>query len=398
VKERLRRLAWLAWVVQPILAAVRGLNHRVFAALSFVVPKDPKLLLFGGPFNGNAKAVYEYCRRHCPATALCWVSPYEATDRVAELESLYVDRRSWRALWVTLRAKFIFVNHQAAELCEYPLRGRFPVVQLWHGSPIKKILFDSQEFYENRTPGQLDLLRAEFRTYQLVVATSEAMARVMASAFRVVDPARIKVLGLPRNDALFDAPTPRPAELQGFDRVVLYAPTFRDSGRKPDFLFDPRQRARLAAALEEQKTLLLLKPHRLERDLYRELPSGRPFAQQFGKTDFDVVELFPHVDVLVTDYSSIASDFGLTGKPMIFFPWDLDAYLRECREVYFDYTALVPGPIVRDLGEFLDLLPQLDRIAADPAYRQRYAEFVSLFHTHRDGNSTRRVLEELRIV
>ncbi len=394
MKERLRRFEWFA---RPILTALRGFDHRVFAALSFVVPKDPKLLLFGGPWNGNAKAVYEYCQRHCPGYTLVWVSPDEAKDRIAALEPLYVDRRSWRALWLALRAGFLFINHQGADLCIYPLRGRFPVVQLWHGSPIKKILFDSREYYENRTPHQLDVLRAEFRTYRLVVTTSEAMARIMASAFRVVDPARIKVLGLPRNDALFDAPPPRPAELQGFDRVVLYAPTYRDSGRKPDFLFDPAQRARLAEALEEQNILLLLKPHRIERELYRELPSAPPFAQQLGKADFDVVELFPHVDVLVTDYSSIASDFGLTGKPMIFFPWDLDSYLQESREVYFDYTALVPGPIVRDLGEFLALLPQLDRIAADPAYRRRYEEFVGFFHTHRDGNSTRRVLEELRI-
>ena len=381
-----------------VAGALRALSHRVFAGLSFVVPKDPKLLLFGGPWNGNSRAVYEYCKRHCPGYTLCWVSPDKEWDRVAELEPLYVDRRRWRSLWLALRARFIFINHHAAELCTYPLRWRFPVIQLWHGSPMKKILFDSQEFSDSRTPGQLDMLRAEFRTYELLLTTSEAMARIMASAFQVVEPSRIKVLGLPRNDALFDPPAPRPAELRGFDRVVLYAPTFRDSGRKPEFLFDPRQRAKLEAALEQQNTLLLLKPHRLERELYREIPGDRPFLRQLDKAEFDVVELFPHVDILVTDYSSIASDFGLTGKPIIFFPWDLDTYLRESREVYFDYTALVPGPIVRDIGELLDLLPQLDRITADPTYRRRYAEFVAFFHTHRDGNSTRRVLEALRIV
>jgi CDP-glycerol glycerophosphotransferase len=385
-------------VAPPILAALRRFNHRVFAALSFVVPKDSRLLLFGGPWNGNSKAVYEYCRRERPRYALRWIGPCAHRDRVPELESVYVDRLSWRALWLTLRTRWIFINHQASELSEYPLRGRFPIVQLWHGSPIKKILFDSQEYYDNRTPAELDMLRAEFRTYRLVVATSDAMAKVMTSAFREVDPTRVKVLGLPRNDALFDAPSPRPAQLQGFDRVVLYAPTFRDSGRKPDFLFDAGQRARLASALEQQKTLLLLKPHRMERDLYRALASDSRFLQQFDRADFDVVELFPHVDVLVTDYSSVASDFGLTGKPMIFFAWDLEEYLRESREVYFDYPTLVPGPIVRDLDAFLDVLPQIERIHADPAYQQRYAEFVRFFHAHRDGNSTRRVLEELRIV
>jgi CDP-glycerol glycerophosphotransferase (TagB/SpsB family) len=66
--------------------------------------------------------------------------------------------------------------------------------------------------------------------------------------------------------------------------------------------------------------------------------------------------------------------------------------------VYFDYNALVPGPIARDLEEFLGLLRRLDQIAAYPEYQRRYAEFVRFFHTHQDGNSTRRVLEELRIL
>lgn len=398
MKERLRRFGRFVAFARPILATLRRFNHRVFALLSFVVPKDARLLLFGGPFNGNAKAVYAYCRRERPGHRLCWISPADARDRVAELDPVYVDRHSWRALWLVLRAGFLFINHQVAELSNYPLRGRFPIVQLWHGAPIKKILFDSQEYYENRTPEELETLRAEFRSYRLVVATSEATARIMASAFRVVDPSRIRILGLPRNDALFAAPSPRPAELRGFARVVLYAPTFRDSGRKPEFLFDAVQRARLAAVLKQQNTLLLLKPHRLDRDLYRELPADCAFIRHFGDADFDVVELFPYVDALVTDYSSIASDFGLTGKPLIFFAWDLEHYLRECREVYFDYTALVPGPIVRNLDEFLALLPELDHVTGSQTYRRRYADFVGFFHAHRDGDSTRRVLEALQIV
>ncbi len=397
MKEQLRRIGWLMRVAQPAMRVVRTFNHVVFTALSFVVPKDDHLLLFGGPWDGNKKAVYEFCERQRKAYRLSWTTPFDSRDWVPALEDVYVPRRSWRALWLTLRARFLFIDYQAAELSDYPLFGRFSIVQLWHGSPLKKILLDSREFYDNRTRSELYMLRKEFQNYALVAATSETTARTMQSAFLVVDPARIKVVGLPRNDQLFAPVGPKPAELQGFKRVLLYAPTFRDSGRAPTFLFEPDELSRLAAALEKQQTLLLIKPHRLELALYERIPSEHRFIRNVVQADFDVVEMFPQVDVLITDYSSVMFDFGLTRKPIVFFAWDLEEYLARSREMYFDYLEVIPGPVARNVDELIRVLENLDTLVADPAYQRRYAEFVRLFHTHQDGHSTRRVLDELGI-
>ena len=43
-------------------------------------------------------------------------------------------------------------------------------------------------------------------------------------------------------------------------------------------------------------------------------------------------------DVLVTDYSSMMFDFANTGRPMLFFTYDLDAYRDEIRGFYFDFV------------------------------------------------------------
>ena len=49
-------------------------------------------------------------------------------------------------------------------------------------------------------------------------------------------------------------------------------------------------------------------------------------------------------DVLVTDYSSMMFDFANTGRPMLFFTYDLDTYRDEVRGFYFDFLERAPGP------------------------------------------------------
>ncbi len=40
----------------------------------------------------------------------------------------------------------------------------------------------------------------------------------------------------------------------------------------------------------------------------------------------DINELYLAADVLVTDYSSVMFDFAVTGKPIVYFPYDLEDY------------------------------------------------------------------------
>jgi len=52
--------------------------------------------------------------------------------------------------------------------------------------------------------------------------------------------------------------------------------------------------------------------------------------------EYDVQEILYYTDILISDYSSIYIDFLLTNKPIIFYPYDKDDYLKN-RNMYFKY-------------------------------------------------------------
>ena len=104
-------------------------------------------------------------------------------------------------------------------------------------------------------------------------------------------------------------------------------------------------------------------------------------------------ELYLAADMLVTDYSSAMFDFAVTGKPMLFFTYDLEHYRDELRGFYFDLAEVAPGPLVRTSEELVEAIADIDVAAAEPA--DRYARFRETFCSLEDGHATERVLDLL---
>jgi CDP-glycerol glycerophosphotransferase len=107
----------------------------------------------------------------------------------------------------------------------------------------------------------------------------------------------------------------------------------------------------------------------------------------------DGTELLAAADVLVTDYSSVMFDFANTGRPMLFFTYDLDVYRDEVRGFYFDLAAEAPGPLLSDGAELADALRDVE--AAHAPYAERYAAFAQRFCEFDDGGATARLVDRV---
>src|SRR5690606_34853045 len=68
------------------------------------------------------------------------------------------------------------------------------------------------------------------------------------------------------------------------------------------------------------------------------------------------------IDVLITDYSSLAYDVGLLGTPVLFLAPDAAQYGRA-RGFYDEYAQVAPDAV----SDWLSLRGQLDALLGDPA-------------------------------
>jgi CDP-glycerol glycerophosphotransferase len=107
----------------------------------------------------------------------------------------------------------------------------------------------------------------------------------------------------------------------------------------------------------------------------------------------DITELYLVADVLLTDYSSAMFDYAVTGRPMVFFTYDLAEYRDNLRGFYFDFEAEAPGPLLATSAEVIAALSDIDAVAA--SYRDSYQQFAARFCPLDDGKASARVCDRL---
>jgi CDP-glycerol glycerophosphotransferase len=86
-------------------------------------------------------------------------------------------------------------------------------------------------------------------------------------------------------------------------------------------------------------------------------------------------------------------DFANTGRPMLFFTYDLDAYRDEIRGFYLDFVDTVPGPLLATTDAVADAVRDLEGVRA--AYAERYDAFRDAFCELDDGGAAGRVVDEV---
>ena len=136
---------------------------------------------------------------------------------------------------------------------------------------------------------------------------------------------------------------------------------------------------------------VLAKAHQRVYEVSKDDPELAPFLVPNSVPTND---LLASVDVLVTDFSSIAYDFVPTGKPVVYYSPDPESY-RESRGYYVEPQHW-PGPLVRTLDE----LGSVVRAAGsgserDPrvTHAQSYTSTVNRVAPHDDGAATQRLVD-----
>lgn len=372
---------FLKTLIEPIYSFIRGMA-------SFIVPKKkgyyaffPKL--YGDVFTGNVKAFMLYVAKNHKEIDTVLLAFEKGIIRGGQAYGLKTKGSVFGIIWASLRAEHIFIDASTSGNFKW---GRFSLIQLWHGSGFKEVGL-------LRYPPPRKRLKSISKKYNIVVATSESEAEKLNASFATNSSI---VSGSPRNDVFFKNndhfdDLKIKYNLEHFNKVITYAPTFRDAEPIPPFSENFYQK--LQDFLEEKNALFIVKKH--PSDKFLKIPDNFKNIKDLSIEFADVQELLLITDVLITDYSSIATDFALTKKPILIYPYDLEQYIKTCRSMYYDIEEILPQPFIKNENDLLEKLKD-ESWTKTPKAIESYENFINIFHKYLDGNSSKRVMEAIQ--
>jgi len=346
----------------------------------------------GRQYSDNPRAIHEeLVRRDAPLEHL-WVV-YDGRCNVPETATAV--RAGSREYYEAMaRARYVVANDHFPDWFER--REDQICLQTWHGTPLKRIGGDLAAV-RRRRPRFERAVRLQAPNWQYVLSPNRYATPIMQRAYDIEG--EILETGYPRVDVLARPDRDeQAAQLRSLlalpeDRlVVLYAPTFRDH------VIDRMGRSRLEPGLDIERlrqavgrdAVVLYRKH---HEVYDAVPATADGFVRDVSSYPDATTLLLAADVLVTDYSSVMVDFANTGRPMLFFTYDLEEYASQIRGFSLDFEATVPGPLLRTTDELGEALRSLDAVRAD--YAARYADFRATFCEFDDGGAAARVVDRL---
>ncbi len=355
----------------------------------------------GGQYSCNPRAISEELQRRHPGVEPIWVTR-DGQFRVPEgvRTVLYGSRAHEEALGT---ARFVVANRRT-QPGWYVKRPGQMFVQTWHGTPLKRLGLDLKG-----TPyAQLDFfddLDRYAAMWDLLISPNPFSTPILRRAFGYQG--EVIESGYPRNDALFRPElreqVRRRLGVSAGKRVILYAPTWRDDEHARGDALGLRLDVERTVKALGVDDILLVRAHYLVADRMT-IPPQAVDVSRFP----DMAELLAAADVLVTDYSSAMFDFACTGRPMVFYTYDLDQYRDEVRGFYFDFEREAPGPIARTEEDLVDILHDRDglfehrdshghvvSLGGRDERAARYADFKAKFCPWDDGQASARVVERM---
>ncbi|NMO92977.1 CDP-glycerol glycerophosphotransferase family protein [Actinomycetospora sp. TBRC 11914] len=369
----------------------RRLAARVVRVLNRLVPSAAdRWALVGVPDveDGLVAVAADLVSRGLSVTLLTAADAVPAGHHPPEVRMVRRDRLA--GLWAFVRAGVVVTTHGVYD--HTPAGRGQTLVYTWHGESLGK--------------RAECLLGLPAKPDGLAPVLSDLGALERCAEFGL-PPARVPVIGAPRNDRMLRAAR-RPASpwrkrLTGARTVLMWMPTFRAGrsgwrervdGTRGDagMPFTAEELRRLDDLLLARDACLLVKLHPVAAEGY-----GLDTRAIVPVTDADLLSqgltvytALPLVDGLVTDVSSIWVDHLLLDRPQVFAFPDLDEYRATRGFVLEPYEAWLPGPVTRTVEELADAVGEL-AAGRDPHAAARRDARRRLHRFTDDGAATRLV-------
>lgn len=347
------------------------IGSLILRLIGLFIKTDPSLILFisygGQKYDDSPRVVYEYLIKNPVFSGYKFVWAFIDPEQFPQIENkVKVDTPSY--YMTSLRAGMWITNSSASRGLNFRKKQTKNIL-FQHGMcGIKKLGADIQETKKAFFIGFKE-------QFDLIFIEGKREIPLLTRAWGV-DPGAFRTTGLPRND---DLTMVTEEEIRSIrerlsipqeKRVILYAPTFRESCHAADgrnALGIPIDFARWEKELGDEYVLLVTAHYEVAK-LLDNLPQNDFVINAFKYPVLN--DLIKVADILVSDYSSIVFDFSIMERPIFCYGYDYDTYAIE-RGLYTDLDELFSQGVLRTEDDLLNAIMHID-YDAECAYTKKH--------------------------
>lgn len=360
---------------------------------------------YGNSYREGSKYLLEYMLEKHPEYQCVFITRNKEVHSYLKRNNIPCNyNMSLTGIIKICRADAIFTSHFMEDvLYAYPKPNR-KYYQLVHGQPYKLAYLSLPEVYDTtvfqRDKSLSSKIQTSFRNWAyydwnltdscFVSATSDFLASYMEKDFGHLTP--VKVLGMPRNDALFHHEKMKLERwIDGLSekKVFVYMPTHRAYGKGEATPTPFVKRPDVQQWMRDNNVVLLMKNH----------PNMIPHLKNPFKNDviiditmmgIDPQVCIYHSDALITDYSSVWMDYLILRRPVIFYTYD--KWEQDDAGVHYDIHDDPPGHFCQTED---DLFCLMKKVIENPNSMIAPQRVLDKFHKYVDGNSCERYYQEI---
>lgn len=335
---------------------------------------------YGRGYSDSPKAICEVLRQSGEDLDLIWLCRDEAAEKSLPAGVRAVPNRGLKKVKALASAKVWVDNSRKYE--NMKREGQI-YMQTWHGFALKKLEKDVEATLE---PEYLRACKTDSAQCDVYVSGSGFMTKLYRESFWFKG--AVLNTGTPRNDIFYrnhaelHAKVCKALGLPEDRKLALYAPTFRDDHSTEAYRLDAAMVRRKCEENFKGEWSVLIRLHSnvaaQSKDLFPYDGDRLVDATAYP----DMQELLCAAGLLITDYSSSMFDYALTGKPIVQFATDIEAY-RKDRDFYFPLDKL-PFRLARSNEELETILTDLQPLWTSPAW----AEFAREQDFCEDGQAS----------
>ena len=285
-------------------------------------------------------------------------------------------------------SKVIILDEFTPQIHLIDIKPETKIVQLWHACGAFKTFGFTRLGKPKGSPQPTRM----HRNYDYVTVSSEYCKKCHSEGFGIATKNVIPT-GIARTDIFFDEEYKENFRKKFYSeypnlkdkKIILFAPTFRgdikQTARYPMELFDINE---VCETLGEDYAVII-KHHPF-------ITEKHPIPEEYKDRVIDLSEsteindLLFVSDVIISDYSSLVFEASLLNIPMLFYAYDLQAYIKS-RDFYFDFKLYIPGKICTSLYTLLEAIKEED------FETEKIERFRNMFFDNLDGKSSERIAE-----